>query len=1058
MFVYLNKKIAIPNGVFLHCCEWNAIEGWVACGGDGGLLKILQFENKAQGREKGVAGTSNLIMNQTLTGHKSAVLCAAWNDECKKLTTSDEKGLIIVWTLHKGSWYEEMVNDRQKSVVRDIKWCVDGTKICICYADGAVIVGYEDGNRLWGKDLQKELIFCEWSPDARLLVFVTPQGEVHVYDANGNYIAPVTLFAGDATARVSGIHWYDEVEGKVDPSAPSLAIAFDNGRVQLMTSETDEKPILIDTGLQPTIDDPKGPPRLQVKWNYQGSILAIAGAAANSGGDQNVSQVQFYDPFGRHLRTLKMPGPGITGLGWEGSGSLRLAISVESFIYFANIRPDYLWGYFSSTLVYAFTIADRVEHCVVFFDTQTGNRTVKFVKTLIRIQAFGDFCVLATRTDEVGVYILILCNSIGAPVDTKYINIEPHYIHMTETHVVCADDNTICVWQYSSRVSKLTSIDSSKDGVALKKKDGKEIVWHVDESPNTSTGGFDKLGRKPNTEDPISCICANRSMLLVGRESGTVQRYSLPHIQLEQKYILRCCPQMLAVNCDSTKMSIIDINGVLSFFDFEAGRGKGISEDLHAPGEHLATERRDAWDMLWAEDNPDLITTMEKSRMYILRGMQPEEAVLSSGYLCRFSNLTITAILLDEIMIQSPKLPDTSFLEHVIEFETKSLRDSRDILTKVGITDGSQYIDDNAHPRLWSLLAEFALERLDLQTAEKAFVKLGDYQGIQLVKRLSHLSDKAKQRAEVSVYFKRFDEAEKLYKDMDRLDLAIDMRATLGDWHKVMTLAGQGGGSDVLLKTAYVNVGDYYFDRQMWNKAYGYFEMADAIEKQIECLYNMEDYNSMAKLATDPEKQLPEGSSTLLVIGERLASVGLADEAVTAFLRANDVKAAIDCCVLLNKWDQAILLAEEHDFPQIEGLLTKYATHLLGTGKRMEAIELYRKANRHPEAAKLLAEIAQEVVKSKANPHRARQLYILAALEVEKFREKTLRVQQPGGTTMVGGTMAGKTTMGRATMGGVRNTQATLATLDGLMQGDAISAENKILDQVSWAFADLRRV
>eukprot|EP00960_Hanusia_phi_P051776 761022-Hanusia_phi.AAC.2 len=323
---------------------------------------------------------------------------------------------------------------------------------------------------------------------------------------------------------------------------------------------------------------------------------------------------------------------------------------------------------------------------------------------------------------------------------------------------------------------------------------------------------------------------------------------------------------------------------------------------------------------------------------------------------------------------------------------------------------------------------------------------MADYQGIQLVKRLSHLSDKAKQRAEVSVYFKRFDEAEKLYKDMDRLDLAIDMRATLGDWHKVMNLAGQGGGSDVLLKTAYTNVGDYYFDRQMWSKANGYYEMAGVTEKQIECLYNMEDYNTMAQLASDPEKQLPEGSSSLLVVGERLASVGLADEAVAAFLRANDVKAAIDCCVLLNKWDKAIQLAEEHDFPQIEGLLSKYATHLLGTGKRMEAIELYRKANRHPEAAKLLAEIAQEVVKSKANPQRARQLYVLAALEVEKFREKTLKVQQPG-TTTTAGTMAGKTTMGRATMGGVRNTQATLATLDGLMQGDAISAENKILDQ-----------
>ena len=42
-------------------------------------------------------------------------------------------------------------------------------------------------------------------------------------------------------------------------------------------------------------------------------------------------------------------------------------------------------------------------------------------------------------------------------------------------------------------------------------------------------------------------------------------------------------------------------------------------------------ERKDAWDMKWADDNPELMAMMEKSRMYILRGLQPEEPVLSSG-------------------------------------------------------------------------------------------------------------------------------------------------------------------------------------------------------------------------------------------------------------------------------------------------------------------------------------------------------------------------------------------------------------------------------------------
>jgi len=96
-----------------------------------------------------------------------------------------------------------------------------------------------------------------------------------------------------------------------------------------------------------------------------------------------------------------------------------------------------------------------------------------------------------------------------------------------------------------------------------------------------------------------------------------------------------------------------------------------------------------------------------------------------------------------------------------------------------------------------------------------------------------------------------------------------------------------------------------------------------------------------------------------------LLQVGITEHAVDALLKAGDIKAAIDCCVLLNQWDRAVELAEEHDFPQIAGLLSKYASHLLESNKPLAAIELYRKANKATESAKLLAKLAQEVAQSK---------------------------------------------------------------------------------------------
>jgi hypothetical protein len=58
----------------------------------------------------------------------------------------------------------------------------------------------------------------------------------------------------------------------------------------------------------------------------------------------------------------------------------------------------------------------------------------------------------------------------------------------------------------------------------------------------------------------------------------------------------------------------------------------------------------------------------------------------------------------------------------------------------------------------------------------------------------------------------------------------------------------------------------------------------------------------------------------------RFQSVGLCAEAVQAFTRAGLPKRAVDCCVLLNQWDQAVALAQQHDFPQVEQLMARWGS------------------------------------------------------------------------------------------------------------------------------------
>ena len=109
------------------------------------------------------------------------------------------------------------------------------------------------------------------------------------------------------------------------------------------------------------------------------------------------------------------------------------------------------------------------------------------------------------------------------------------------------------------------------------------------------------------TDDPICAITAGENCLVIGRESGLVHRYTLPHISLETTHQLKSRPQKLALNCNNKKMSVIDSNGMLTFFDFEGGSRSGKGPQ----GEQLQFERKDAWDMMWAEDNPEQMAMME---------------------------------------------------------------------------------------------------------------------------------------------------------------------------------------------------------------------------------------------------------------------------------------------------------------------------------------------------------------------------------------------------------------------------------------------------------------
>ena len=596
------------------------------------------------------------------------------------------------------------------------------------------------------------------------------------------------------------------------------------------------------------------------------------------------------------------------------------------------------------------------------------------MKNLLSIAAAGQHCVLATKADDnSGQYVLILCNAIGTPTDSKYIDIEPLYVHMTSTHIVAASHECVYVWHYKS-AGKQSADKSSK------KRD--EKIFHIDD---TSSGGketdiskFKKA--KTETRDPICCVCISDTVVMVGRDSGTLHQYSLPRVSLEMKHVLNCRPDRISLNCNSSRLAIIDISGVLTFFDPEVKKTNPETGQVQY-GEHIASfERKDVWDMKWSTDNPELFSMMERNFLYIFRGLDPEEPINSSGFICSFEDLQIRSVLLDDIMRE----PERPTKDECIDMDIKSLRDTRILLKTVTIEDTYSFIEQNPHPRLWRLLAESSLEKLDFEIAESAFVRCQDYQGIEFVKRLQRINDRTIQQAEVAAYFKRFEEAEAHFLQIDRRDLAVKMRLKIGDHIRVVQLlrAG-GGGEDALMTKCWNSIGDYYADRQHWSEAVKFYLQGNEKRRLAECYYRLEDYEGLAALV----EGLVEGDAMLDEIADMFVTVGLCSEAVQAYIKNGKVKEAISVCVSLNQWDLAVSLAKQHNVKEIDALLAKYASHLLSKSKNFEAIELYRKANHHLDAAKLLFVQAEEAAKEGTHPLRAKQLYVLGALEIEAYHD-----------------------------------------------------------------------
>ena len=119
----------------------------------------------------------------------------------------------------------------------------------------------------------------------------------------------------------------------------------------------------------------------------------------------------------------------------------------------------------------------------------------------------------------------------------------------------------------------------------------------------------------------------------------------------------------------------------------------------------------------------------------------------------------------------------------------------------------------------------------------------------------------------MATYFGNFDDAEKLYRDMDRRDLALELRSTLGDWFKVVQLVQQGGGDDNMLQMAWNKIGDYFWERQKPTKAVQYYGQAKNVEMQVAPRCHLLEGSTLTQTQTPTPTPNPVPGGVLLPAG-----------------------------------------------------------------------------------------------------------------------------------------------------------------------------------------------
>ena len=903
-----------------------------------------------------------------------------------------------------------------------------------------IFTGLVDGSHDWYNTVDKGISFVEFSPDNTKILIAKKKGDIYIFSINGQQLGNINMGEKYNELEIVGIDWWcdyrkynsnlirennvqdtkntsnnnaisnDNTEILVERNnsinendynsfSKHLMIAFKNGTLLFFDDENDREPIEIKTNELEKI--------MGAQWEPKGIYFIIVGNVNDSlGDDKTVNNGKaialFYNLNHEIIKKIICPSKIFS---FSLGNPCTIALEAQKIIYTGFIKYNYKWAFFCNTIVVGYLIGDN-KYNLIYLDIDNNVKLNKIMYNLIGIISNDLYCIIFFENKD-GQYNILFTNNFGNVIENRKSPIKPIFYSINEEYLIISDGNYIYLMQFKGNLNdkkkvgdKNSSIISNKgmnihQSTKLDAKSIHEYVFFVDDKDidinnlKYDYNLFIKGNHTKKTNNKILALTLSTNYLFIARSFGSIFRYDLVNLKMDNVYKYSENIKKIGVSPFETYLWTIDIDDTLRIHNIKYQNdkeNKNINEFI----------QKEVWEIEWCRKREDYdenftdclsFVTVERNKLYFYSNLHHEsDPYICTDYLAKYIDNEAFAVKLEDL-IKNKNNSVVNPSNYIKIYQNKTLTIFNSMLdTGKNLEEIYDYVEKNPSKKLWQTLSQRALDNRDFDTAQKSMLQTNDFNGLQFLNEIKNIEDPEIQNAEIAQYNSQFEEASRLYQKNGRNDLNLAMLMKLGKYDKVLENMNKSGKStsskEDMMKMAYNQYADELFDKKEYDKAEENYKKSGNIRGLTNCYFAKEDYESAAKML----EVIPEEDEFLEEMGEKFLGLGMFHEAAIAFTKHGNIKKGIESYIVANKWEEAIDLSAKNGFIYMDQLVDKFSDEFKLSGKKLDLINLYRKANMSIEVHKYLKEIAMDMKKMNLSPILIKKIYVLAALELERYK------------------------------------------------------------------------